>query len=46
MAVEISVSMRRLTGPRMGRCFVEEDEVVREVGGTMQPSEMPVLDEK
>jgi hypothetical protein len=34
--------MRRLTGPRMGG----EMEAVREAGGMMQPSAMPVLDEK
>jgi hypothetical protein len=43
----MSSSMRRLTGPRMGRWFVEEEEcVARDVGGIMQPSAMPVLDEK
>lgn len=42
VAVEMSASMRRLTGPRMGG----EAEAVREAGGMMQPSAMPALDEK
>lgn len=37
--------MRRLTGPRIGR-EEDEDEVMREAGGIMQPIARPVLDEK